>query len=325
MNIIFLRGAVPPANEHPEKLLYNTIDECEDMWTQLFYHTLCKLDAKGQLLYKGRHRKHKASGGFMEVWTPSFATYKPGFIPDVIICRGGFKYYDQFISRFPEAKKIYYGAGKRFYPSTAFTGYDLFLVDSKQQLKQIRAKDKRAQLFIKPAATLFKPVAVEKEFDVCFAANAGQFRIKRHGLFLKSLSRSGLKVLHLGNNNKIFRKLAKELEVDITYGGWSLRGELPPKISRCKVGVCCSTNYDSCPRVIPEYLACGLPVVATSNMHFWHDKYINSATGVLSDSNSLSASIRKALVTTFNVSDYYDRYLSMNAASSYFAGLIRRL
>jgi len=30
MNIVFLRGSIPPVNEHPEKLLYDSIENCED-------------------------------------------------------------------------------------------------------------------------------------------------------------------------------------------------------------------------------------------------------------------------------------------------------
>ena len=31
MNMLFLRGAVPPTNEHPEKLFYESIKDCGDM------------------------------------------------------------------------------------------------------------------------------------------------------------------------------------------------------------------------------------------------------------------------------------------------------
>ena len=102
---------------------------------------------------------------------------------------------------FPNAVKIYYGAGKRFYP-TRYDNYNLFLVDSRKQLKTIRAKHKRAALFIKPAATLFKPVNVEKKYDICFVANAGQAKIKRHNLFLRAFAGSRFKILNLGNTNK---------------------------------------------------------------------------------------------------------------------------
>ena len=90
MNIVFLRGAVPPKSEHPEKLLYNEIDDCEDAWTQLFYRLTKLLNANGQLLYQGKFRRFVVDESFIEIWVPSFGKYVPDTKPDLIICRGGF-------------------------------------------------------------------------------------------------------------------------------------------------------------------------------------------------------------------------------------------
>ena len=287
MNIVFLRGSIPPKNEHPEKLLYDNIENCEDNWTQLFYYLAKKMNANGELLYQGGEKEIKIDNNFTERWVNKLKKYSPKIKPDLIISRGGFPFYDDFITKYPKAKKVYYGAGARFYPQTDFTNYDLFLVDSQKQRHEIKAKGKRASLFIKPAAILFKPHNVKKEYDICFMANASQAVIKRHKLLLKSFSNTKYKILNLGNKDKSFIKLAKKLNVDITWEGWDSRKNLPKKISKCKIGICCSTNYDSCPRVIPEYLACGLPVVATNNMNFWHEKYITKESGILVDENKL--------------------------------------
>jgi len=40
--------------------------------------------------------------------------------------------------------------------------------------------------------------------------------------------------------------------------------------------VAVDSEIDSCPRVIPELLACGLPIVVLDKARFWKDKYINS-------------------------------------------------
>jgi glycosyltransferase involved in cell wall biosynthesis len=323
MNIIFLRGAVPPKSEHPEKLLYNQIEDCEDMWTQLFYYLLKSLGAKGELLYQGGNRKFVIDNMFTERWVPSFNKYKPKRKPDLIICRGGFKYYDCINKRFPKAKKVYYGAGARFYPTTGYEKYDLFLTDSNAQLIKIRKKGKNVALFIKPAATLFKPFKTKKKFDICFIANAAQARIKRHKLFLQSFAKSKLSILNLGGTNKKLVALARKLGVNIKWDGWSLRKNLPQKISKCRVGVCCSTNYDSCPRVIPEYLACGVPIVATKNMNFWHDKYIVPGTGLLVREDRLLHGVKKLLnVDVDVVADCYNNRLSMNPAVAYLAELL---
>ena len=325
MNIIFLRGSVPPVNEHPEKLYYKTIEECEDMWTQLFYYLLQKNGSQGELLYINGNRKFRLNNFFQERWVHNLKKTDISFVPDLIICRGGFPYYDDFIKRFPKAKKIYYGAGKRFFPQTPYTNYNLFLVDSEKQLQSVKAKGKNVKLLIKPAATLFKPLNISKQYDICFMANASTSRIKRHELLLKSFAKSRYTVLNIGNTDKKFIKMAKELKVKTEWAGWHLRKELPKLINQCRVGICCSTNYDSCPRVIPEYLACNVPVVTTKNINFWHQKYINKNTGILVDENSLSNGVNYCISQKIEPYRYYNKNLSMKKAVKYLWRLIKEL
>ena len=326
MHIVFLRGSVPPTNEHPEKLYYKTVEECEDMWTQLFYYLLQKSGSQGELLYVNGSRHLKVNNFFQERWVCSLKDTKISSMPDLIICRGGFPYYDDFVKRFPKAKKIYYGAGKRFFPQTSYTNYDLFLVDSETQLKKVKAKGKKnVKLLIKPAATLFKPMNIPKKYDICFMANASTSRIKRHELILKSFARSRYSILNIGNTDKKFIRMAKELKVNIEWAGWHLRKELPKLINQCRVGICCSTNYDSCPRVIPEYLACNVPVIATKNINFWHKKYINKNTGVLVDDNKLISGVDYCIAHKIKPYQYYNKNLSMKKAARYLLGLIKEL
>lgn len=323
MNVIFLRGAVPPEHEHPEKLFYDTIENCEDVWTQFFWYLLDQLGATGELVYVNGDREFQVNEKLTERWVPSLDVWRPDFKPDMIFCRGGFAYYDSFVKSYPEVVKIYYGAGARYYPQTDFTDYDLFLCDSRRQLKDIREKGKNAELFIKPAASLFRPFDVEKKYDVCFMANGTQAAIKRHEFLFRKLSGTGLSILNLGNYTDKITELATNFGTDVKFGGWHLRKDLPKLISLCKVGVCCSTNYDSCPRVIPEYLACGLPVIATSNINFWKDKYITKDTGMIVKDDDLVDGIQYCLGKEFNTRDYYDEYLSLTNAAVYLCKLLR--
>jgi glycosyltransferase involved in cell wall biosynthesis len=316
MNAIFLRGAVPPAHEHPEKLLYDKIENCDDMWTQLFYYFLKEVDGRGELLYNGNPRVFTVDSYFTEKWL-NFKQYNPAVEPDVIICRGGFPYYDDFIKRFPNAKKVYYGAGRRFWPTTDFTDYDLFLVDDPIQFETIKAKGKNVEMLLKPAATMFKPYDIQKRYDVCFMANAAQRKIKRHDLFIKAVANSGLSVLNLGNTDPELIEMAEKMGADITWAGWSLRQFLPEKISQCRVGVCASgPDIDSCPRVIPEYLACGLPIV-TTDVKFWKEKYITPNTGMIVSDNDLVSGIKTVLdmIDAYSPREYYDQNIGMEVAA----------
>jgi len=328
MHIVFLRGSVPPKNEHPEKLLYKNIARCEDMWTQLFYYLTKKMGATAEFLYLSpeSRRTFCVDESFIERWVPSLSTFKPMRKPNLIVCRGGFPYYDDFVKRFPKAKKVYYGAGTRYFPQTNFTKYDLFLVDSLKQQKSILEKGKNAHLFIKPASTLFVPKPVDKKYDICFMANASTGRIKRHKDFIKVMAGSKYSILSLGNTDSKYIKLAKKLGTNITWGGWSLRKDLPSKISQCKVGICCSTNYDSCPRVIPEYLACGLPVIATKNMNFWHERYIMPQSGRLVSFKEIPKAIGEVINYPYHsVRFFYENSIGMDTAVYHLNNLIERI
>ena len=319
MNIIFLRGAVPPAKEHPEKLKYSNIENCEDMWTQLFYYISKRLDAKAEVLYSGKTKIAFVDGNFSEKWV-NLKTYSPAFKPDLIICRGGFDYYLDFIKRFKHAKKIYYGAGKRFYP-LGYNKYDLFFVDSPVQRNYILNKHKNVSLFIKPASTIFSPVKCEKKYDVCFVANSTQKSIKRHDLLINAANKLSLKTMIIGNTDKSLINKHK----NIHWAGWLLRKHLPALISSCKMAVCCSSNYDSCPRVIPEYLACGLPVIVTSNVNFWRSKYITDQTGLCVPEKKLSDGILSCLKGSWSPRDYYKKHLSMSNAADLWVDEISKL
>lgn len=332
MRIVFLRGTVPPKHEHPEKLRYNTIDECEDQWTQLYYHLCKEFDAGGELLYQYGHDapfpfKKRIEGRIWEKHVPYFKSYTPKIAPDIIMARGGFPDYDHFIKRYPNAFKIYYGAGVRYYPKTKYTDYDLFLVDSHKQFEDIKAKGKRPKMLIKPAASMFEPKKVTKEYDVCFMANATQHVIKRHQFFLETFKDSGLKILALGNTDKKFINFARKNNMNVTWGGWSLRKHLPDKISRCKVGVVCCTSYDSCPRVIPEQLACGVPIVATEGINFWHEKYVNEKhrTGMIVPDCQLLSATNDLISKKWNPSGYYNSQLSLPVAARDLAKSIGKL
>ena len=324
MRAIFLRGAVPPTHEHPEKLLYNTIDECEDVWTQLFHTFLVRTGSNGELLYQGQKKIFNVDNFLTEVWTGSFKEYIPKFEPDVIISRGGFEYYDDLIKRFPKTRKVYYGAGTRFFPQTKFKDYDLVLVDSERQLEKVRSMGWNAEYLLKPAARLFIPSSVEKKFDICFMSNNVVPDMKGLALLISSLKDSKLSMRVIGKGSKQFEKMAKTAGVRVDLNDWVFRKDLPDIISSCRVGVCPSTEIDSCPRVIPEFLACGLPVVVTSDVHFWKELYMTKETGNIAEKTHIVSAVKNLLKSeTLRPREYYEEHLSVEKAADRLAEQVR--
>ena len=311
MKLLFLRGKLP-LDFRPDRLEYKTIDQCEDMWTVLC-ERLSRHTERTELWYYGagdKNKKKHVTDKFVERWM-NFDRL-PGFQPDIVIARGGFPEYIPVCNKYPKAKKVYYGAGTRFKPSGG--KWDLVLVDSKRQQRKVPG----SKLFIKPAAdNMFKPSGAAKKYDICFMANATQAEIKRHRLAFTAIK--DLSILHLGLVDKKIKKWAGN---NVTFGGWHRRHDLPGLISQCRIGLVCSTPYDSCPRVLPEYLACGLPVVATENMNFWHEKCINEHTGILANDDNLLESAKSLISKNLDVSQYYKDNLSVDVSASRIMSLL---
>lgn len=311
MNFLFLRGQVP-TDRDPQEIIFNTIQEVDDVWTQLIFN-MTHVEDKTELWYWGGKREKKFSENFTERWIPFFSDYKNSFIPDVIFCRGGFLEYNHVLKRFPKAFKIYYGAGRRFLPE-GFTNYGLILQDSKEQLDMCRKKfpNIKSELFVKPAAdNIFFPIkGVEKEFDVVFPANGTQEAIKGHS-FVFGTAPKNLKILNLGNEGKL-RKPKNIERVRV------LRSQMSRNLQRAKVGiVCCDSSIDSCPRVIPEMLACDIPIVCFKHVRFWREKYITEETGLLAGKDDFWEKVDYALnnLDKFNPRKHYEEKLSLKKAS----------
>ena len=119
---------------------------------------------------------------------------------------------------------------------------------------------------------------------------------------------------------------------NVIFLGWFLRKYLPKAISKCKIGIIPSDTIDSCPRVIPEFLACDIPVAVAETVNFWRTKYVVPETG-LNFTRSISG-VQQAIQTMmldlknekwrYAPRKYYDKNLSMSVAAKYLANLIKR-
>lgn len=328
MKFLLLRGQVPTDRPSSE-IVFEHLKDVDDMWSLLFASFLSAED-EGEIWYWGGNRKHRFAKNLTERWVPSFANYKSAYTPDVIFCRGGFPEYHHILKKFPNAFKIYYGAGRRFLPQPGFHDYDLVLQDSIPQVKECREKfpNLRAELFIKPAAdNLFYPKTATKEYDVCFPANWAQ-NFKGHD-FVYATAPNDLKILNLGNNPR-----QRPIPKSVTSHKL-LRPQMAAHIAKCKVGIVAANSpIDSCPRVIPEMLACGLPIVVLKGTRFWTDKYINSvfsssspfSTGEVAEREDFWDTVRHVLENIDNYSprEYYITNLSLKIAANYIKNLIVR-
>jgi hypothetical protein len=315
-----LRGQIPQ-DRNPQEIVFDNIFEVDDVWTLLFYSMLGS-DDYGELWYWGGTRNHRFDDNFVERWVPSFATYRSKFRPRVIFCRGGFPEYHHILNRFPNAIKIYYGAGSRFLPQSGFNDYDIILQDSSAQVKICAERFPNAltTLFIKPAAdNIFYPMPeVKKEHDVCFPANAAQ-AFKGHK-FVYSTVPKHLKVLNLGNRTGRFPHPKNVTSYRV------LRPQMAKHIAKCKMGiVAVESNIDSCPRVIPELLACGLPIVVLDGVRFWVKKYLaqpsrrDLKTGIIADKEDFWNAVEWVLKNRkiFSPRKYYEEELSLKKAAEF--------
>jgi len=328
MNWLLLRGEVPKDRD-PREIIFNSIEESDDTWS-LFFYNLLKNGDRGEIwYYNGPYKEHKLSSNLIERWIISFKTYDSGFVPDVIFCRGGFKEYHNVLKKFPKAIKIYYGAGRRFLPQPGFSDYNIILQDSLEQLKKCRKifPNIPSTLFIKPAPdNLFYPMPqVKKEYDICFPANAAQ-AFKGHQFVYKTVPKN-IKLLNLGNKSDRFKHPNNVTSYRV------LRTEMPKHIAKCKVGiVAVESKIDSCPRVIPEMLACGLPIVVLNRVRFWQSKYIKSvvdsssqdSTGELATKENFWDIVKYVLnnLDKYNPRKYYKENLSLEIAAKFLRGKI---
>ncbi len=184
-------------------------------------------------------------------------------------------------------------------PQKGFTNYNLIIQDSVPQIRKCKSvyPDIPMSLFIKPAPdNIMVPYDREKSYHICFPANGSQYKIKGHE-FVYSTVPSRLNVLNLGNGSPC-KKPSNVVSHRV------LRKDIAKEYSKCKCGIVCSNaSVDSCPRVIPEMLACNLPIVVLDSVRFWEDKYINEKTGIIASKENFWSAVEYVL-------DNLDKFVS---------------
>lgn len=313
MQILFLRGQVPQDRD-PKQIMFDNIDDCDDLWTQLAY----KLSDNnyGEIWYWNGNRKVVYKDNFIERWIPKFSITKYDFSPDVIFTRGGFKEYDSILNRHSLAFKIYYGAGKRFCPKKMFTDYNLILVDTEKQLQKVRNIFPiiKSDLLIKSAAeNIFYPRPKnEKMYDVILVGNYNPRIDKGHDFAFSRIPKK-YKIICIGIvPKKIIKKYSH-----VEFTGWIPRKKIPDFYALSKTSVICCGEIDSCPRVIPEAIACGCPILVLDRVNFNHKKYVTQQTGILTNKNRFSDDVKYMVENykDFTSYEYYKENLSLKIST----------
>lgn len=313
---LLLRQKVPVDKE---RITFNRLEDIDDMWIWL-YRSICRklgLDHSEVWMWGGV-RSILYEKGLIENWYQELPT--DIYYPDLIFSRGGFAEYLPVMANNPQAFKIYYGAiyKDRLNPRAVGdnTPYNIVLADNDKQLEELSGAGYRALKFLKPACEqIFKPVDVEKKYDVLFVGNAKQKAIKGHEWLFNVLKNTGWSILQIGNTDEELISLALNLGLDITFIGWIPRKEIPALACQAKVGVCCSVG-DSCPRVIPEMLAMGIPVVVkgSEKLFIWEDYFKNVGTRRVTSDSYFIATIKLFLehYHKLNTRRFYDDNFSIN-------------
>jgi len=337
MNFLMLRGQVPQDRD-PSEIIFDSLEECDDMWTHLF-NGLLKREDKGEIWYwrgdpkKGEEyywqedREKKYTPNLKEYFTTWFDNFESGIEPDIIFCRGGFRDYHPVLQRYKKAIKIYYGAGKRFLPIfKSFMDYDMILVDSMRQkeITQREFPNAEVQIFFKPAADnlFYKMDDVVKEYNVCYPADGRSSNRKGHS-FIYSTVPSYLRVLNLGGP-----VMDENIEVPANVKSKRvLRKEVSRNMQKCEVGIVASEgktgfygmSWDSNPRVIPELLASDIPIVVLNELEFLYKKYITPETGKIASKVNFWETVEEVLVSRdqYSPRKYYENNLTTKHAADY--------
>jgi hypothetical protein len=183
--------------------------------------------------------------------------------PLISFFRGGFPEYDNTINKKLNhfGTKLYLGASKRKYPNSNKL-YNKILVEADEDLKKNFIPFYKIGL-----PKIFFPIEnSEKKYDICWPNNFTQLKFKGQDYFIDKISRSkflrSLKIIHIGNEEKIGKKLCQKYKVEnIEFAGKKNRHELNEYLNHSKFGLVTSNLTDGCPRISTEILATGCPLL----------------------------------------------------------------
>lgn len=182
--------------------------------------------------------------------------------PEISLFRGAFPEYDDITKKNPKffGNKLYLGAnGPRRYPK--YNHYNKILVEDERDIK-----DNCYPFYKVGNPRIFKPLNLQKKYDICWPCNFTQIKQKGQEYFIKQISKSKilskLRIAHTGNEYKVGQKLCKKYGVtNIDFLGHIDRFGVNDVLSRSNFGLVTSNDTDGCPRISTEILVSGTPLL----------------------------------------------------------------
>lgn len=246
---------------------------------------------------------------------------------DFVFTRGGFPEYRKIIGKANKTKKIYYGAGNRYFPQDKFH-YDAILVDTKERLEANHKKypDTVHRIFIKGYKPPKVTQPIEKEFNVCHCSIVDRLRGQEElGAALKG---TNLSVLTVGPYKEKTKRLYESYNLHCEFTGYIPRNEVHKQMRRCKVGfIGFHKTGSGTPRTLIEFMAAGVPIILLPDVHV-SSIYTPGFSTIKSTSKSLRTDLINSELQYYDtemILEYYDKNFSLRNCTIEFSILLKTL
>jgi hypothetical protein len=203
---------------------------------------------------------------YIQRWVNSFDETFKFEKPTVTFWRGGFPEYDAVVKQNPSffGLKLYLGAGRRIIPLFGGT-YDRILFEDDKDIVE-NSKHNPLPFYKTANPNIFKPLNLEKEYDICWPANFAQLRYKGQDYFMSMVGACpflmNFKIVHCGNRVEVAKEMSKKYcTSNISFVGEVSREDLNLYLNKSKIAINMSNGLDGCPRTSTEILMSGTPLV----------------------------------------------------------------
>ena len=244
---------------------------------------------------------------------------------DVLFIRGDKKVYLPIVRKsYKKVERLlFYGASGKAIPRHGLRFHGI-LVDNTSQTPIIHNYYPGVYVgaFLKTAIpeTFFPMPKEKKEFDVCMVGAMRHHRKNLIGMKEAIAALPDVKFVICGTtDNAKIESLGAGLG-QITCKGFITQEELNKVINRSRLAVIPSNESDASPRIILEYAAAGIPILANSEM-CGADKFVLPEAGRIAHLSEFARIIPEMLATinTFNAHDAFNEHFSPEKVGEDFA------